>query len=211
MSYRFRFTYWCVCPVFLFTQCRVPVLTGYGVVLASDWMTGSTGRKGSHRFWSSGRLCLDVHWLAVTARLQLTSFPSVSLVRYTFPPLYPPLLLPLSFSSLLISFCPPLLLFLLELLSSLSSCDLPLTGSSMSWLSRLNPRGPGSRSGRSAAPSSPCTADPETCLMVFENHWRQVSQRHTRPVQFALEPDRFIVILLLADISYLQVYLHQRL
>ncbi|KAM9343382.1 FHF complex subunit HOOK-interacting protein 1B [Pholidichthys leucotaenia] len=45
----------------------------------------------------------------------------------------------------------------------------------MSWLSRLNPRGPGSRSSRSAAPSSPCTADPETCLMVFENHWRQVS------------------------------------
>ncbi|KAM4608579.1 FHF complex subunit HOOK-interacting protein 1B [Polymixia lowei] len=45
----------------------------------------------------------------------------------------------------------------------------------MSWLSRLNPRGPGSRSGRSAAPSGPCTADPETCLMVFENHWRQVS------------------------------------
>ncbi|XP_017276692.1 FTS and Hook-interacting protein homolog isoform X2 [Kryptolebias marmoratus] len=45
----------------------------------------------------------------------------------------------------------------------------------MSWLSRLNPRGPGSRSNRSAAPSSPCTADPETCLMVFENHWRQVS------------------------------------
>ncbi|KAM3861817.1 FHF complex subunit HOOK-interacting protein 1B [Diretmus argenteus] len=45
----------------------------------------------------------------------------------------------------------------------------------MSWLSRLNPRGPGSRSGRGAAPSSPCTADPETCLMVFENHWRQVS------------------------------------
>lgn len=54
-----------------------------------------------------------------------------------------------------------------------------LTESSMSWLSRLNPRGPGSRSGRSAAPSSPCTADPETCLMVFENHWRQVSWRHT--------------------------------
>uniref|UniRef100_A0A3Q3J1G0 FHF complex subunit HOOK-interacting protein 1B n=1 Tax=Monopterus albus TaxID=43700 RepID=A0A3Q3J1G0_MONAL len=47
--------------------------------------------------------------------------------------------------------------------------------SSMSWLSRLNPRGPGSRSARSAAPSSPCIADPETCLMVFENHWRQVS------------------------------------
>ncbi|KAF7653410.1 hypothetical protein LDENG_00083500, partial [Lucifuga dentata] len=45
----------------------------------------------------------------------------------------------------------------------------------MSWLSRLNPRGPASRPGRSAAPSSPCTADPETCLMVFQNHWRQVS------------------------------------
>ncbi|XP_061579057.1 FHF complex subunit HOOK-interacting protein 1B [Cololabis saira] len=45
----------------------------------------------------------------------------------------------------------------------------------MSWLSRLNPRGPGTRAGRSAAPSSPCMADPETCLMVFENHWRQVS------------------------------------
>ncbi|XP_029968598.1 FHF complex subunit HOOK-interacting protein 1B [Salarias fasciatus] len=45
----------------------------------------------------------------------------------------------------------------------------------MSWLSRLNPRGPGGRSGRSSAPSGPCTADPETCLMVFENHWRQVS------------------------------------
>lgn len=44
----------------------------------------------------------------------------------------------------------------------------------MSWLSRLNPRGPGTRTGRHAAPSSPCTADPETCLMVFENHWRQV-------------------------------------
>ncbi|XP_068185411.1 FHF complex subunit HOOK-interacting protein 1B [Antennarius striatus] len=45
----------------------------------------------------------------------------------------------------------------------------------MSWLSRLNPRGSGSRSGHSAAPSSPCIADPETCLMVFKNHWRQVS------------------------------------
>uniref|UniRef100_A0A4W5PI32 FHF complex subunit HOOK-interacting protein 1B n=1 Tax=Hucho hucho TaxID=62062 RepID=A0A4W5PI32_9TELE len=45
----------------------------------------------------------------------------------------------------------------------------------MSWLSRLTPRGPGGRSSRNVAPSSPCTADPETCLMVFENHWRQVS------------------------------------
>ncbi|KAJ3592043.1 hypothetical protein NHX12_007173 [Muraenolepis orangiensis] len=45
----------------------------------------------------------------------------------------------------------------------------------MSWLSRLNPRGPGSRSGRTVAPAGPCTADPETCLMVFENHWRQLS------------------------------------
>ncbi|XP_035266523.1 FTS and Hook-interacting protein homolog isoform X1 [Anguilla anguilla] len=45
----------------------------------------------------------------------------------------------------------------------------------MSWLSRLTPRGPGSRTGRNGAPSCPVTADPETCLMVFENHWRQVS------------------------------------
>ncbi|KAI7808524.1 FHF complex subunit HOOK-interacting protein 1B isoform X1 [Triplophysa rosa] len=45
----------------------------------------------------------------------------------------------------------------------------------MSWLSRLNPRGPGTRASRQTAPSSPCTADPETCLMVFENHWRQLS------------------------------------
>ncbi|KAG7463699.1 hypothetical protein MATL_G00179390 [Megalops atlanticus] len=45
----------------------------------------------------------------------------------------------------------------------------------MSWLSRLTPRGPGTRSNRNGAPSSPVMADPETCLMVFENHWRQVS------------------------------------
>uniref|UniRef100_A0AAY4D2D5 FHF complex subunit HOOK-interacting protein 1B n=1 Tax=Denticeps clupeoides TaxID=299321 RepID=A0AAY4D2D5_9TELE len=45
----------------------------------------------------------------------------------------------------------------------------------MSWLSRLAQRGPSARSGRSSTPSGPCTADPETCLMVFENHWRQVS------------------------------------
>ncbi|XP_027878500.1 FHF complex subunit HOOK-interacting protein 1B [Xiphophorus couchianus] len=44
----------------------------------------------------------------------------------------------------------------------------------MSWLSRLNPRS-GRSAVASAAPSSLCTADPETCLMVFENHWRQVS------------------------------------
>ncbi|XP_054643620.1 FHF complex subunit HOOK interacting protein 1B [Dunckerocampus dactyliophorus] len=46
----------------------------------------------------------------------------------------------------------------------------------MSWLSKLNTRAPGSRPGWGAAPSAPCTADPETCLMVFENHWRQVSR-----------------------------------
>ncbi|KAJ8358296.1 hypothetical protein AAFF_G00015910 [Aldrovandia affinis] len=45
----------------------------------------------------------------------------------------------------------------------------------MSWLSRLTPRGPGSRANRNAAPPSPVTADPETCLMVFQNHWRQSS------------------------------------
>ncbi|XP_076857755.1 FHF complex subunit HOOK-interacting protein 1B [Brachyhypopomus gauderio] len=45
----------------------------------------------------------------------------------------------------------------------------------MSWLSRITPRSMEGRTNRSAAPPSPCTADPETCLMVFENHWRQVS------------------------------------
>ncbi|XP_072301376.1 FHF complex subunit HOOK-interacting protein 1B [Eucyclogobius newberryi] len=45
----------------------------------------------------------------------------------------------------------------------------------MSWLSRLNPRGPVARAGRNAAPAGHCVADPETCLMVFQNHWRQVS------------------------------------
>uniref|UniRef100_A0A8C9W821 FHF complex subunit HOOK-interacting protein 1B n=1 Tax=Scleropages formosus TaxID=113540 RepID=A0A8C9W821_SCLFO len=43
------------------------------------------------------------------------------------------------------------------------------------WLSRLNPRGSGGRSGRNTVAPPPLMADPETCLMVFENHWRQVS------------------------------------
>lgn len=45
----------------------------------------------------------------------------------------------------------------------------------MSWLSKLNPRGAGHRTARSASLQSPVTADPETCLMVFKNHWSQVS------------------------------------
>ncbi|KAM9802716.1 FHF complex subunit HOOK-interacting protein 1B isoform 1-T3 [Syngnathus typhle] len=48
----------------------------------------------------------------------------------------------------------------------------------MSWLGRLTPRGApaAARPGRGAAPHEvpSCTADPETCLMVFENHWRQL-------------------------------------
>ncbi|OXB68689.1 UNVERIFIED_CONTAM: hypothetical protein H355_004486 [Colinus virginianus] len=44
----------------------------------------------------------------------------------------------------------------------------------MSWLSKLTPRGVGQRSARSASLQSPVTADPETCLMVFKNHWAQV-------------------------------------
>lgn len=44
----------------------------------------------------------------------------------------------------------------------------------MSWLSKLNPRGAGHRTARSASLQSPVTADPETCLMVFKNHWSQV-------------------------------------
>ncbi|XP_061845953.1 LOW QUALITY PROTEIN: FHF complex subunit HOOK-interacting protein 1B [Colius striatus] len=45
----------------------------------------------------------------------------------------------------------------------------------MSWLSKLNPRAGGQpRAPRSASLQSPVTADPETCLMVFKNHWAQV-------------------------------------
>ncbi|XP_053312730.1 FHF complex subunit HOOK interacting protein 1B [Spea bombifrons] len=44
----------------------------------------------------------------------------------------------------------------------------------MSWLSKLNPRGAATKSGRNANPQPPVTADPETCLMVFKNHWSQV-------------------------------------
>ncbi|XP_030055724.1 FHF complex subunit HOOK-interacting protein 1B [Microcaecilia unicolor] len=44
----------------------------------------------------------------------------------------------------------------------------------ISWLSKLNPRGAGSRANRNASLQSPVTADPETCLMVFKNHWSQV-------------------------------------
>ncbi|XP_069737789.1 FHF complex subunit HOOK-interacting protein 1B-like [Phaenicophaeus curvirostris] len=45
----------------------------------------------------------------------------------------------------------------------------------MSWLSRLTPRAPGGqRAPRRPSPQSPVTADPETCLMAFQNHWAQV-------------------------------------
>ncbi|KAM4697249.1 FHF complex subunit HOOK-interacting protein 1B [Discoglossus pictus] len=44
----------------------------------------------------------------------------------------------------------------------------------MSWLSKLNPRSTGSKSGRNASLQPLVTADPETCLMVFKNHWSQV-------------------------------------
>ncbi|XP_077473026.1 FHF complex subunit HOOK-interacting protein 1B [Stigmatopora argus] len=51
----------------------------------------------------------------------------------------------------------------------------------MSWLSRLTPRATPARTGRGGPAAVPqespsCTADPETCLMVFENHWRQLRQ-----------------------------------
>uniref|UniRef100_A0ABM5FVJ1 FHF complex subunit HOOK-interacting protein 1B n=1 Tax=Pogona vitticeps TaxID=103695 RepID=A0ABM5FVJ1_9SAUR len=45
----------------------------------------------------------------------------------------------------------------------------------MSWLTKLNPRaGAGHRASRAAGLQSPVMADPETCLMVFQNHWAQV-------------------------------------
>ncbi|XP_037696139.1 FTS and Hook-interacting protein isoform X4 [Choloepus didactylus] len=44
----------------------------------------------------------------------------------------------------------------------------------MNWLSRLASRGPGHRVPQGASPQAPVMADPETCLMVFKNHWSQV-------------------------------------
>ncbi|XP_019386046.1 PREDICTED: FTS and Hook-interacting protein [Crocodylus porosus] len=45
----------------------------------------------------------------------------------------------------------------------------------MSWLSKLNPRAAaGHRPSRGPGLQSPVAADPETCLMVFKNHWAQV-------------------------------------
>uniref|UniRef100_A0A8C3M3E7 FHF complex subunit HOOK-interacting protein 1B n=1 Tax=Geospiza parvula TaxID=87175 RepID=A0A8C3M3E7_GEOPR len=55
----------------------------------------------------------------------------------------------------------------------------------MSWLSKLTPRAGGQRAPRSASLQPPVTADPETCLMVFKNHWAQVlrilEQRGSKP------------------------------
>ncbi|KAJ7415681.1 hypothetical protein WISP_76658 [Willisornis vidua] len=55
----------------------------------------------------------------------------------------------------------------------------------MSWLSKLTPRAGGQRAPRSASLQPPVTADPETCLMVFKNHWAQVlrilERRGTKP------------------------------
>uniref|UniRef100_A0A096N837 FTS- and Hook-interacting protein n=1 Tax=Papio anubis TaxID=9555 RepID=A0A096N837_PAPAN len=44
----------------------------------------------------------------------------------------------------------------------------------MNWLSRLASRGPGHRIPQGANLQTPVMADPETCLMVFKNHWSQV-------------------------------------
>nr|KAF6324479.1 family with sequence similarity 160 member A2 [Myotis myotis] len=44
----------------------------------------------------------------------------------------------------------------------------------MNWLSRLASRGPGHRVPQGASLQTPVVADPETCLMVFKNHWSQV-------------------------------------
>ncbi|XP_005380178.1 PREDICTED: FTS and Hook-interacting protein isoform X4 [Chinchilla lanigera] len=44
----------------------------------------------------------------------------------------------------------------------------------MNWLSRLASRVPGHRVPQGASLQAPVMADPETCLMVFKNHWSQV-------------------------------------
>ncbi|XP_062983392.1 FHF complex subunit HOOK-interacting protein 1B [Elgaria multicarinata webbii] len=62
----------------------------------------------------------------------------------------------------------------------------------MSWLSKLNPRAAaGHRASRAAGLQNPVTADPETCLMVFKNHWAQVlrilEKRGSRAAQGAAD------------------------
>ncbi|XP_054829468.1 FHF complex subunit HOOK interacting protein 1B [Eublepharis macularius] len=61
----------------------------------------------------------------------------------------------------------------------------------MSWLSKLNPRAAGHRASRGASLQGPVMADPETCLMVFKNHWAQVlrilEQRGSRVAQGAAD------------------------
>ncbi|XP_078514834.1 FHF complex subunit HOOK-interacting protein 1B [Lissotriton helveticus] len=57
----------------------------------------------------------------------------------------------------------------------------------MSWLSKLNPRGAANKAHRNASLQPQVTADPETCLMVFKNHWAQVlrilERRVSKPEQ----------------------------
>lgn len=50
----------------------------------------------------------------------------------------------------------------------------------MNWLSRLASRVPGHRVPQGASLQTPVVADPETCLMVFKNHWSQVGDSMTK-------------------------------
>lgn len=149
-----------------------------------DWLWSGTGFRLDDRVYREDRVTHPLKLQQDSPPHTLTGTDSAlhyAILCVLFLPLSllsPPSFLPTS------SF--PLLLLSLSLHSStsvrrppqlnrdLATFELLLTGSRMSWLSRLNPRAAG-RSGRTAAPSSLCTADPETCLMVFENHWRQVS------------------------------------
>lgn len=195
-------------PHFLFTVCCIAgvqhtsSLTDslflsprrYGVVSATDWMTLPTCLSPTfclpryrdnpcwaHQ-WDPVLFCaLTSHSLFCTCTHSV--FGCFALLA-PFLPLFP--------SPLIFSFPFVFLLFL----SSLSlPRSFPLSWKSptsrittlgreakMSWLSRITPRGPDGRNSRNVAPSSPCTADPETCLMVFENHWRQVMHAHTTSV-----------------------------
>lgn len=74
--------------LFFFTQCQEPKQTGYGVVLASNWMTGSTGTTGSHRFWSSRGLFWETAYTDWQWQ-QLTSFPYFSVRTEISLPLLP--------------------------------------------------------------------------------------------------------------------------
>lgn len=156
--------------------CGGVYVSVWSIVPTANWMTGSADKPRMLTHWSlvysdgSCRLYQDsILSMIFTSYFFKLNFSFLDFWTPFVSRLTPPSPFPFS---LLLHTCLPSLPFILPCWPFdqiwISLCT------KMSWLSRLNPRGPGTRTGRHAAPTSPCTADPETCLMVFENHWRQV-------------------------------------